>query len=77
MHPIKPARPAVMGRFNWSSQHLQPGGVYGATRRMAEAIDRERRDALSGGSCASARGRTGVPVDVKRVVARNEGHAVF
>ena len=48
------------GRFNWSSQHLQPGGVYGATRRMDEAIDRERRDALSGGSFASARGRAPV-----------------
>ena len=48
------------GGFNWSSQHLQPGGVYGATRRMDEAIDRERRDALSGGSFASARGRAPV-----------------
>ena len=48
------------GGFNWSSQHLQPGGVYGATRRMDEAIDWERRDALSGGSFASARGRAPV-----------------
>ena len=48
------------GGFNWSSQHLQPGGVYGATRRMDEAIDRERRDALSRGSVASARGRAPV-----------------
>jgi putative transposase len=48
------------GEFNWSSQHLQLGGVYGATRRMDEAIDRERRDALSGGPCASARGRASV-----------------
>jgi transposase InsO family protein len=38
------------GGFNRSSQHLQPGGVYGATRRMDEAIDWERRYALSGGS---------------------------
>jgi putative transposase len=44
------------GGFNRSSQHLQPGGVYGATRGMDEAIDRKRRDALSGGSFASARG---------------------
>jgi putative transposase len=48
------------GGFNWSSQHLQPGGVYGATRRMDEAIYEERRDALSGGSFASARGRAPV-----------------
>ena len=48
------------GGFNRSSQHLQPGGVYGAARRMDEAIDRERRHALSGGTCASARGRAPV-----------------
>jgi putative transposase len=48
------------GGFNRSSQHLQPGGVYGATRRMDEAIDRERRDAFSRASCASARGRAAV-----------------
>ena len=41
------------GGFNRSSQHLQPGGVYGTTRRLDEAIDRERRDALSGCAFAS------------------------
>ncbi|WP_382155538.1 IS3 family transposase [Hydrogenophaga sp. ANAO-22] len=41
------------GGFNRSSQHLQPGGVYGTTRRMDEAIDRERRNALSGCAFAS------------------------
>lgn len=29
------------GGFNRSSQHLQPGGVYGTTRRMDEAVDGE------------------------------------
>jgi putative transposase len=48
------------GGFNRSSQHLQPGDLYGATRRMDEAFDRERRHALSGSSCASARGRAPV-----------------
>ncbi len=44
------------GAFNRSSQHLQPGGVYGKTSRMDEAIDRQGCDALSGSSFASARG---------------------
>ncbi len=48
------------GGFNRSSQHLQPRGVYGATRRMDEAIDREGGDALSGGSFAPARSRASV-----------------
>jgi len=48
------------GGFNRSMQHLQPGGVYGTTRRMDEAIDRKKRDALCGGSLASARGRASV-----------------
>jgi transposase InsO family protein len=58
--PILHSDQGCQGGFNWSSQHLQPGGVYGATRRMDEAIDREGRDALSGGSFASARGRAPV-----------------
>ena len=48
------------GGFNRSSQHLQPGGVYGATCRMDEAFDRKGFDALSGGSLASARRRASV-----------------
>jgi putative transposase len=43
------------GGFNRSSQHPHQGGVYGATRRMDEAIDWQRRHALSWGSFASAR----------------------
>lgn len=46
----------VLGGFNRSSQHLQPGGVYGKTSRMDEAIDRKGRNALSGSPFASARG---------------------
>ncbi len=45
------------GGFNWSSQHLQQRGVYGATRWMDETVDRQGCDALSGRSLASARGR--------------------
>ena len=48
------------GGFNRSSQHLQPRGVYGATRRMDEAIDREGCDALSWGALAPARSRASV-----------------
>jgi putative transposase len=43
------------GGFNRSSQHLQLGGIYGATSRMDEATDRERHDALSRSSFASAK----------------------
>jgi putative transposase len=48
------------GGFNRSSQHLQPGGVYGATRRMDEAVDWQRRDAISRGTVTSKRGRASV-----------------
>jgi transposase InsO family protein len=48
------------GAFNRSSQHLQLGGVYGKTSRMDEATDRERHDALSRSSFASARDRASV-----------------
>ena len=44
------------GGFNRSSQHLQPGGVYGATRRMDDAVNWQRSDAISRGPIASARG---------------------
>jgi putative transposase len=42
--------------FNRSTQHLQPGGVYGTTRRMDEEFDWQRRDAVSRRTIASARG---------------------
>ena len=42
------------GGFNRSSQHLQSGGVCGTTRRMDEAIDGERGNALSWCAVASA-----------------------
>jgi transposase InsO family protein len=48
------------GGFNRSSQHLHVGGVYGATRRMDEAVDWQRRDAISGSTIASSRGRASV-----------------
>jgi transposase InsO family protein len=48
------------GGFNRSSQHLQPGGVYGATRWMDEAVNRQRRDAISRGTIASTRSRATV-----------------
>ena len=48
------------GGFNRSSQHLQPRGVYGSTRRMDEAFDRKGFDALSWGARAPARSRASV-----------------
>lgn len=51
---------AVLGGFNRSSQPLQRGGVYGATRRMDESIDRQVGDVLSEGSLAPARSRASV-----------------
>ena len=56
--PVPPRR--VLGGFNRWSQHLQPRGVYGSTRWMDEAFDREGCNALSGGSLASARSRASV-----------------
>ena len=44
------------GGFNRSLQHLQPGGVYGATRGMDDAFNWQRSIAISRGSIASARG---------------------
>ena len=48
------------GGFNRSSQHLQPGGVYGATGGVDEAVNWQRPDAISRGAIASARGRASV-----------------
>ena len=48
------------GGFNRSSQHLQPGGVYGATRGMDKAIDKEGCNGLAGRSFASARSRASI-----------------
>lgn len=48
------------GGFNRSTQHLQPGGVYGTTRGMDEGVDWQRRDAISRGAIASPRSRAAV-----------------
>lgn len=48
------------GGCNRSSQHLQPRGVYGATRCLDEAFDRPGGDVLSGGTIAPARSRASV-----------------
>lgn len=44
----------TQGRFNRSSQHLEHGGVYGATCWMDAGIDGTRADALAGCAVASA-----------------------
>lgn len=43
------------GGFNRSSQHLQPGGVYGTTCGMDETINWQRCDAITWRAIASAR----------------------
>ena len=48
------------GGFNGSSQHLNHGGVYGATRRVDAEVDGARSDALAG--CAVASARSGAKV---------------
>lgn len=48
------------GGSNRALQHPQQGGVHGATCWMDEAIDRERRNALSWGSFAWARSSASV-----------------
>lgn len=42
------------GVFNWSSQHLNHGGVYGATRGVDAEVDGARSNALAGSAFASA-----------------------
>jgi putative transposase len=59
-HVVHHSDQGSQGGFNRSSQHLQPRGVYGATRRMDEASDRAGGDALSWGSFAPTRGRASV-----------------
>jgi transposase InsO family protein len=44
------------GGFNRSSQHLDHGGVYGATRGVDEEVDWTGGDALARCAIASARG---------------------
>jgi len=48
------------GVFNRSSQHLNHGGVYGATRRVDAEVDGARSDAFAG--CAVASARSGATV---------------
>ena len=42
------------GGFNRSSQHLNRGGVYGATSGVDAEVDRARSDAIAGCAVASA-----------------------
>ena len=52
------------GAFNRLSQHLNQGGVDGATRRVDSEVDGERSDAFAGCAVASARsGATVLEVD--------------
>ena len=48
------------GGFNRSSQHLQLGGIYGATSRMDAEVDWASSDAVAG--CAVASARSGATV---------------
>ena len=43
-----------LGGFNRSSQHLNRGGVYGATSGVDAEVDRARSDAIAGCAVASA-----------------------
>ncbi len=45
------------GGFNWSSQHLDPGGVDGQARWVDDGVDWQVADEVAGGACASAGGR--------------------
>jgi transposase InsO family protein len=47
-------------RFNWSSQHLGFGGVYGQASGMDDGADGAGDDEVAGRAVASERGRAGV-----------------
>ena len=44
------------GGFNWSSQHLDRGGVDGQASGVDEGVDRQVADEVAGGAVASPRG---------------------
>jgi transposase InsO family protein len=48
------------GGFNWSSQHLDRGGVDGQANGVDEGTDRSVADEVTGGAVASAGGRARV-----------------
>jgi hypothetical protein len=52
--------PAFGGGFNWSSQHLDPGGVDGSPSGVDESVDGQGRDAVARGAVASAGRGAGV-----------------
>ena len=62
------------GGFNGSLQHLNLGGVYGATRRVDAEVDGARSDAFAGCAVASARsGATVLGADCDRDDEREGG----
>ena len=64
------------GGFNWSLQHLNLGGVYGATRRVDAEVDGARSDAFAGCTVASARsGATVLEADCDRDDEREGGRS--
>ena len=50
----------AQGGFNWSSQHLDRGGVGGQASGLDEGADGSGGDAVAGRAVASSRGRAGV-----------------
>jgi len=66
----------TQGAFNRSPQHLNHGGVYGATRRVDAEVDGARSDALAGCAVASARsGATVLGADCDRDDEREGGRS--
>jgi putative transposase len=50
----------AQGGFNWSSQHLDPGGVGGQASRVDGGAYRAVADEVAGGAVASTGGRARV-----------------
>ncbi|WP_153054418.1 hypothetical protein [Planomonospora sphaerica] len=48
------------GGFNWSSQHLDRGGVNGQASGLDEGVDRQGADEVSGGAVVAAGDRARV-----------------
>jgi hypothetical protein len=47
----------IRGGFNWSSQHLDRGGVYGQASGVDEGVDGQGADEVAGGAVAASRCR--------------------
>jgi hypothetical protein len=65
----------VQGEFDWSSQHLDRGGVDGQASRVDDGADRAVADEVAGGTVASAGGRARILAGDRQGLAAGGGCA--